>query len=79
MEKPSALEDQRACWSEYKNHNTTKIASAISPGGAAVYCSDGYPGRVTDTAIRKCADVLTRCAMERRWPLTKGSSKLLTF
>jgi hypothetical protein len=60
IEKPSALEAQRACWSEYKHHCTLKFCSSITPGGATKDCSDGFPGRITDTAIVRVCGFLDR-------------------
>lgn len=50
---PSEPQAQRALWSDYKQHCTVKILSAITPAGAAVWCSDAYPGRITDTEIAR--------------------------
>lgn len=46
--------------SKYKSHNTVKLLGAITPGGAAVFSSDAYPGRVTDDKLtRACGFVGT--------------------
>lgn len=58
IEKPAEPQAQRATWSEYKHHNTVKVLVAISPGGAALYCSDAYPGRIDDTSIVKVSGIL---------------------
>ena len=58
IEKPAEPQAQRATWSEYKHNNTVKVLVAISPGGAALWCSDAYPGRIDDTSIVKVSGIL---------------------
>jgi len=48
---PAEMMAQRALWSEYKQHCTVKFVSAITPAGAALWCSDAFPGRISDTDI----------------------------
>ena len=57
---PSCPMAQRACFSSYKHHCTGTSAGAISPGGAAVFCSDAYPGSISDTAIVRVCGFLDK-------------------
>ena len=60
IETPSCIDAQRACYSNYKNHTTAKIIGAITPGGAAVFSSDAYPGKVTDPMLTKACGYIDR-------------------
>ncbi len=42
---------QRATYSDYKSNNTIKYLVVISPAGATVYVSTGFPGRISDPQI----------------------------
>lgn len=47
---------QRATFSAYKDRNTLKYLVSISPAGATIYVSPGYPGRISDPEIcNSCA------------------------
>ena len=60
IETPSDRSAQALTFSKYKSHNTVKLLGAITPGGAAVFSSDAYPGRVTDDKLtRACGFVGT--------------------
>jgi hypothetical protein len=54
-EVPSALEAQKSTFSHYKKMNTAKFLNAITPGGAAMYSSEAFPGSVKDTNIVTCS------------------------
>jgi len=42
---------QRATWSAYKHFNSVKFLVIISPCGACIYVSPGFPGRISDNQI----------------------------
>lgn len=42
---------QRATYSDYKSNNTVKYLVVTSPGGATVYVSPAFPGRISDPQI----------------------------
>jgi len=42
---------QRATYSDYKSNNIMKYLVLISPAGATVYVSPGFPGRISDPQI----------------------------
>ena len=59
MQTPFDKMAQRATFSAYKSNNTIKYLIIISPAGATVYCSPGFPGRISDPQIcQACADFL---------------------
>ena len=56
MQTPFDKMVQRATYSEYKSNNTIKYLVVISPTGATVYVSPGFPGRISDPQIcQACA------------------------
>lgn len=48
---PSNLNKQSSCYSAYKSRHTVKAVTGVAPNGALVFCSDLYPGSVSDVAI----------------------------
>jgi hypothetical protein len=84
---PAEMMAQRALWSEYKQHCTVKFVSAITPAGAALWCSDAFPGRISDTDICQVSGFLDlmqkgdACAADRGFdqvahPLAKKGCSL---
>ena len=70
IETPSEKMAQRALWSEYEQHCTVKFLSAITPAGAALWCSDAFPGKISDTDICRVSGFLDlmqgeACAADR--------------
>ncbi|XP_068742323.1 uncharacterized protein [Montipora capricornis] len=51
MEKPSALDNQSACYSSYKSRTTMKILIGITPGGATAFVNELFPGSNSDKEI----------------------------
>ena len=51
MERPSALNNQSACYSSYKSRTTMKNLVGITPSGATVFVSELYPGSISDKEI----------------------------
>lgn len=51
MQTPFEKMAQRATFSDYKSNNTIKYLVIISPAGATVYVSPGFPGRISDPQI----------------------------
>jgi hypothetical protein len=49
-----------------------KCASAISPAGAAVWCSEAYPGRITDTAIIRVSGFLDQMRRDEEAAADRG-------
>ena len=57
MQTPHEKMAQRATFSSYKSNNTVKYLIIISPAGATVYVSPGFPGRISDPQIcQACAE-----------------------
>ena len=48
MQTASDLMCQQATWSNYKQRNTIKYLAIETAGGALVYISPGFPGRIND-------------------------------
>lgn len=53
MECPSGLDNQSACYSHYKSHNTMKGLVGITPNGVISFMSDLYSGSISDLEIVK--------------------------
>ena len=53
MENPSGLDNQSACYSQYKSHNTMKGLIGITPSGVISFVSDLYTGSISDPEIVK--------------------------
>ena len=51
MERPSALNNQSACYSSYKSRTTMKALVGITPSGATAFVSKLYPGSISDKEI----------------------------
>ena len=51
MERPSALNNQSACYSQYKSRTTMKALIGITPSGATAFVSELYPGSTSDKEI----------------------------
>ncbi|XP_067030478.1 uncharacterized protein [Acropora muricata] len=51
MEKPSALDNQSACYSSYKSRTTMKSLIGITPSGATAFVSELFPGSTSDKEI----------------------------
>ena len=69
-ETPSEKMAQRALWSEYEQHCTVRFLSSITPAGAALWCSDAFPGKISDTDICRVSGFLDlmqgeECAADR--------------
>ena len=50
-EVPEDIYAQRSLWSAYKHHCTIKFLVGISMTGVFNFCSEGYPGRITDANL----------------------------
>jgi hypothetical protein len=50
-EIPSDMYAQRSMWSAYKHHCTAKFLVGISMTGVFNFCSEAYPGRITDVNL----------------------------
>lgn len=48
---PHELNKQASCYSNYKSRHTVKAVTCVAPNAALVYCSDLFPGSVSDVAI----------------------------
>lgn len=53
MENPSGLDNQSACYSQYKSHNTMKGLIGITPSGVISFVKDLYTGSISDLEIVK--------------------------
>lgn len=51
MERPSALNNQSACYSSYKSRPTMKALLGITPSGVLAFISDFFPGSASDKEI----------------------------
>ena len=51
MERPSSLDNQSACYSQYKSRTTMKALIGITPSGATAFASELYPGSTSDKEI----------------------------
>jgi len=51
MERPSALDNQSACYSSYKSRTTKESLVGITPSGVVAFVSELYPGSVSDKEI----------------------------
>ena len=51
MERPSSLDNQSACYSQYKSRTTMKALIGITPSGATAIASELYPGSTSDKKI----------------------------
>ena len=51
MERPSALDQQSACYSSYKSRTTMKSLIGITPSGATAFVSELFPGSTSDKEI----------------------------
>ncbi|KAK3725309.1 hypothetical protein QZH41_002598 [Actinostola sp. cb2023] len=51
MERPSALNNQSACYSSYKSRPTMKALLGITPSGVLAFVSDFFPGSPSDKEI----------------------------
>ena len=58
MERPSALDNQSACYSSYKSRTTMKNLIGITPSGATAFVSELYPGSTSDKEIVKKSGLL---------------------
>lgn len=57
---PKNMEHQRLTYSSYKHRNTFKILIGGAPNGTLTYCSNLYPGSVSDKMIVKHCGILTQ-------------------
>ena len=62
MESPSGLDNQSACYSHYKSHNTMKGLVGITPNGVISFVSDLYSGSISDPEIVNKSGYLTHLA-----------------
>ena len=60
MECPSGLDNQPACYSQYKSHNTMKGLVGITPNGVISFVSDLYSGSISDIEIVKKSGYLEK-------------------
>ena len=51
MRCPSSLDNQSACYSSYKSHNTMKALVGVRPNGVISFASDLYSGAISDPEI----------------------------
>ena len=51
MERPSSLDNQCACYSQYKSRTTMKALIGITPSGATAFASELYSGSTSDKEI----------------------------
>ena len=58
MEKPSALNNQSACYSSYKSRTTMKVLVGNTPSGVLSFISDLFPGSTSDQEIVKQSNFL---------------------
>ena len=60
MCSPSCPQAYKTVFSSYKGRCTVKYLVEISPAGAGTYCSDGYPGRISDPELVRVSGYLKR-------------------
>jgi len=65
-------EAQKQTWSDYKQRNTWKVLASISPAGAALFGSEVYGGRITDTTLTQICGYLKRVVRGGRYAADKG-------
>ena len=58
MERPSSLDNQSACYTQYKSRTTMKALIGITPSGATAFVSELYPGSISDKEIVKRSGLL---------------------
>ena len=58
MERPFVLDNQSACYSQYKSRPTMKGLIGITPSGATAFVSELYPGSISDKEIVKKSGLL---------------------
>lgn len=58
MEKPSALNNQSACYSSYKSRTTMKVLVGITPSGVLSFISELFPEIMSDQEIVKQSNFL---------------------
>ena len=58
MKRPSSLDNQSACYSQYKSRTTMKALIGITPSGATAFVSELYPGSISDKEIVKRSGLL---------------------
>ena len=58
MERPSFLDNQSACYTQYKSRKTMKALIGITPSGATAFVSELYPGSISDKEIVKRSGLL---------------------
>ena len=51
MERPSSLDNQSACYSQYKSRTTMKALIGITPSGATAFASELNTGSTSDKEI----------------------------
>jgi hypothetical protein len=57
---PQNLDIQSAAFSSYKGRHTVKAVTSVAPNACINYCSDLYPGSVSDVAIVRHSGVLNK-------------------
>ena len=60
MERPRDKTVARAVWSDYKQRTTAKFLAAITGCGAFSFCSNGFPGKISDPSITKLSGFLEK-------------------
>lgn len=58
MERPSSLDNQSVCYSQYKSRTTMKCLIGITPSGVTAFVSELYPGSISDKEIVKKSGLL---------------------
>ena len=58
MERPSSLDNQSACYSQYKSRTTMKALIGITTSGVTAFASELYPGSISDKEIVKRSGLL---------------------
>ena len=61
IQVPSNRRHQSVTFSQYKDRNTMKVLVGISPGGACVFVSDAYGGKISDEDITELSKVGELC------------------
>lgn len=57
---PDNLTLQKVTYSSYKHKHTLKVLIGVAPNGVLTYCSDVYPGSLSDKAIVKDSGILNQ-------------------